>query len=94
MVRRLQPSLTGVRGLCSQITLRAHVSATEVKERIEQALCHSAASAVRRITVGVSGEKVTLTGHVPSWMDREEAGCAAWDPPGVRTVENRITATV
>jgi osmotically-inducible protein OsmY len=46
------------------------------------------------IGVTVDDGVVTLTGHVPSWMDREEAGCAAWGAPGVRTVENRITVTV
>lgn len=85
--------LNGVRGLINHITLRAHVSATEVKARIEQALGRQGGGHVRRVSVHVAGEKVTLTGCVGTWGEREQAGRAAWSAPGVTTVENRIAVT-
>jgi osmotically-inducible protein OsmY len=40
--------------------------------------------------VAADGGKVTLTGHVKSWSERELAGSTAWGAPGATDVENYL----
>lgn len=82
--------LTGVRGVTNVISVEPHVSAADVKGKIEAALKRSAEIDARRINVAVAGGKVTLTGNVHSWFEREGARQAAWAAPGVNAVDDRI----
>lgn len=80
--------LIGVRGVTNSIVLEPHASAADVKTKIEAALKRSAELDARRINVAVADGKVTLTGNVHAWFERDEARRAAWAAPGVKNVED------
>ena len=83
--------LPGVVGVTNTITVKPRVSIADVESKIEAALKRSAEIDARRINIGVSDGKVTLSGNVRSWAEREEARRAAWAAPGVRDVDDRIS---
>jgi osmotically-inducible protein OsmY len=87
---RVVRDLIGVRGVTNSISVEPHVSAADVKTKIEAALKRSAEVDARRINVAVLDNKVTLTGNVHAWFERDEARRAAWSAPGVTNVEDRL----
>ena len=82
--------LMGVRGVSNSISVEPHVSAVDVKSKIEAALKRSAEVDARRINVAVADSQVILSGNVHSWFERDEARRAAWAAPGVKAVDDRI----
>lgn len=82
--------LMGVRGVTGAVSVEPHVSGADVKGKIEAALKRSAEIDARRINVVVADGKVTLSGNVHSWFERDEARQAAWAAPGVKMVDDRI----
>jgi osmotically-inducible protein OsmY len=85
--------LAGLKAIFNQITVKPKVEPTQVKEKIEAAFKRSAILDAQRIKVQAEGGKVTLSGSVRSWAEREEAMSAAWAAPGVNEVKDLIAVT-
>lgn len=83
--------LSGVTGVSDQIAIKPTLSVSAVKFDIEAALKRSAVADAKKISVSIDGSKVTLTGKVKSWTERETATTSAWGTPGVRSVIDEMT---
>ena len=83
-------TLTGVKGLTDNITVKTHVSTKDLKEKIEAAFKRSAEIDAQGVSVEAHDGKVTLKGCVRSWVECDEAEQAAWAAPGVTSVDNAI----
>ncbi len=83
--------LQGVKGVNSLITLRAAPTPGDIKQRIRDSIKRQAEIDADHVTVETSGSRVTLRGTVRSIAERRDAERAAWNAPGVTSVENDIT---
>ena len=82
--------IRGVKSVTNRITVSPTATARDVRKEVARALHRDATTHGRRIEVTVSGHKVTLTGHVVSWHEREAAERAAMHAPGIAEVDNQI----
>ena len=84
-------ALQGVRGMLNQIKLSPTVSIDDVKNRIEQALHRHADVEATKIKIDVKNGRVTLDGHIESWLERSAINQAAWSAPGVVEVVDHLS---
>ena len=82
--------IRGVRHVSNRITVTPPAASLDVRRRIVAVLQQDADVDARHITVSVSGDMATLTGTVGTWLQRESAGNAAANAPGIAHVDNRI----
>lgn len=83
--------LTGVTGLTNKIEVVPTVIITDVKERIDAALKRNAEIEAQNIRLQVEDGKVTVTGKVSSWHERDLVLTAARSVPSVREVDDQLT---
>lgn len=86
VVRRI----AGVRGISNLIHIRQAVSAKNIRDEIDGVFKRDAHVDAEAVSVTVNGSKVTLTGKVHSWYERNEASRAAWSIRGVTAVDNQL----
>ena len=82
--------MTGVKGVSNNITLKVAAKPSAVKDAIEKALIRNADIDAKNVTVATDAGKVTLSGNVESWSEKNAATTAAWNAPGVTSVQNDI----
>lgn len=83
--------LSGVIDVVNQIRVTAPVRASGIKGKIQKALQRSAEVEASGIIVQMKGGRVTLSGKVRAWYERDIAERAAWPAPGVTEVQDHLT---
>lgn len=83
-------NLTGVRSVINLIRIRPHVTAFDIKQKIRAAFQRSATIDAGKIRTETVGNKVTLRGKVRSLAEKEDAEIAAWNAPGVTSVDSYL----
>jgi len=83
--------LSGVTGVTNLIKVKPHASAYDVRQKIKAAFDRNAQIEADDISITTDGGKVTLSGKVHTWYERNLAERTAWSAPGVTNVDNRLT---
>ena len=82
----------GVRSVSSLIEMTPMpVSPMAISEDIQNALTRSARIDAKHVIVKAEGNKVTLSGKLRTWVERNEAVDAAWRAKGVTSVIDNIS---
>jgi len=88
-VEDLVKNHSGIMGITNNITIKESEDQVE-KNAIERALRRNWFIDDSDIKVDVSNHKVTMTGSVESWDERDRAAQIAWNAAGVWSVENDL----
>ena len=82
--------IEGIKGVTNNIVLHSREQDTIEKKSIEQQIQQSWALQSCHVDVNVIGTNVSLIGTVGSIYQKEEAGCIAWNTPGIWSMENKL----
>jgi len=82
--------LTGVRSVTNLISVRPRVIPSDIQQKISDAFRRSATIDAGKINAEVVGSKVILRGTVRSFAEKDDAELAAWNAPGVTSVESKL----
>lgn len=83
-------NLIGVKRIVNNITIKSGIVPKELKQKVNSAFHRSATIDSEKINIEVAGSKVTLTGKVRSWAEKNDAENAVWAAQGVNKVENNL----
>ena len=83
-------NLTGVKGVANLVSVQKRPAASDVRQKIRDALQRGAEFDAERITVEIESNKVVLRGTVRSYAEKRDAERAARNAPGVTEVDNRL----
>jgi len=83
-------NLSGVTGVSNDITIKSETQDRIEKKDIESAFRRNWSLDEEDVTVKVSDHKVTLSGTVDSWYQKNEAARIAWNAPGVWEIDNKL----
>ncbi len=76
--------------MTNNITIKLEVENKIEKNDIEAAIKRNWSVKSENIDVAVMDHRVTLTGNVSSWYQKDEASRMAWSAPGVWAVDNQL----
>jgi osmotically-inducible protein OsmY len=82
--------LIGTKGIINNIKIKADVQDEIERKSIERALDRNWSINSSKISVKVSGSKITLSGSVKTPYQKDEASRIAWNAPGVSNVVNDL----
>ena len=80
----------GVLGLSNEIVVKPLVQKLDVTSKIASAFERDAKLDAEKIKIDARGNKITLSGSVHSYAEKDEADRAAWCTPGVAAVDNKL----
>ena len=83
-------NLAGVRSVINSISVKPKVTASDIQQKISSFFHRSASIDSGKITVEVKGSRAILRGTVRSFAEKEDAETAAWNAPGVTSVECKL----
>lgn len=83
-------NLAGVRSVLNMVSVKPKLTPSEIEKKISAAFHRSATIDSGKINAEVTEGKVKLRGKVRSFAEKEDAEVAAWNAPGVTSVESHL----
>jgi osmotically-inducible protein OsmY len=82
--------LIGIKGVTNNIVIRSEVKDRVEENEIKKAFDRNWSLKTENIHLHVHNDKVTLSGFVNSWYEKNEAERITWNAPGVKEVVNEL----